>query len=81
MVKICFVTVYDFYQFEVDYKSRLTDREWKTIMGFEIYNSWNDSASDSPDKSILEPIKESLKFQEWTNIYKTDEYITNISGS
>ena len=40
-------------------------------MGFETQYSWNDSASDTPDKNILESIKESLKYQKWTNSYKT----------
>ena len=80
LYKICSGGVYDFYQFEVDAKDRLTDKEWKTMMDFEYFFSWEKEESDAPDKNILESIKNSIKFQDWTNSYKTDEYIDNKNG-
>ena len=81
LYKICSGGVYDFYQFEVDATNRLTDREWKIMMSFEsYYSSEIDDGEINTLKNDLESIKNSLKFQEWTNSYKTNESIKNTDG-
>ena len=77
-LKISSGSVYDFYQFAWSANDRLTDMEWKTIMGFLEKDEYE--AGGSSGQSIIkdfnnEEISEKYKnvefdFQKWTNSYR-----------
>ena len=74
--KICSGGVFDFYQFTIPARDRMTDKEWRVMMGFE----YADSYDMSDRESSLKTIKENLKFQDWTKSYR-HKLITNSSGN
>ncbi len=74
--KICSGGVYDFYQFEVNAEDRMTDKEWRVMMGFEYAYSYGGMGDR---ENSLKSLKEDLKFQEWTKSYRYQN-INNSSG-
>ena len=73
--KICSGGVYDFYQFEVSAENRMTDKEWRTMMGFEPSYAYD----LEDDESSLKSIRNDLKFQNWTKSYRC-KWIYNSPG-
>ena len=55
--------VYSFYQFEQPISNRLTDSDWRKMMGFS-YESYEDAA----------PTESNVDKPEWTKSYRTERY-------
>lgn len=82
--KICSGGVFDFYQFEVPAEDRMTDIEWRTLMGFDdnlivageknipVEELWQDSDNyDKIQNRLYKNDNETKpKFQSWTESYR-----------